>query len=85
MSPQKSWESQTQSWDTKAIQQEATFYCTSTDSVDLCPKAEPSEQRDLTLYTLVSRLKKQKARSNSYMVACNSIGYFSLVLCELHV
>jgi hypothetical protein len=34
----------------------------------------------LTLYTLASRLQKQKARSNSYMVIFNFIGYFILVL-----
>jgi hypothetical protein len=27
--------------DTEAVQQEAMFYCASTDSVDSCPKAEP--------------------------------------------
>jgi hypothetical protein len=56
------------------------FYCASTDSVDSCPKAEPREQRGLTLYTLASRLQKQKARSNPYMVIFNFIGYFILVL-----
>jgi hypothetical protein len=30
-----------------------------------------------TLYTLASRLQKQKASFNPYMVACNSIGYFN--------
>jgi hypothetical protein len=29
--------------DTEAVYQEATFYCAGTDSVDLCPKAEPLE------------------------------------------
>jgi hypothetical protein len=56
------------------------FCCASTDSVDSCPKAEPPEQRHLTLYTLASRLQKQKARSNPYMVIFNFIGYFILVL-----
>jgi hypothetical protein len=50
--------------------------------VDSCPKAEPREQRGLTLYTLASRLQKQKARSNPYMVIFNFIGYFSLMLCD---
>jgi hypothetical protein len=44
-----SWESprdvagylRTGKWDTKAVQQEAMFCCAGTDSVDLCPKAEP--------------------------------------------
>jgi hypothetical protein len=68
------------------------FYCASTDSVDSCPKAEPWEQRGLTLYTLAGRLQKQKARSNPYMVIFNFIGCFilcymtfpSLVLHDLH-
>jgi hypothetical protein len=55
-------------------------YCASTDSADSCPKAEPREQRGLTLYTLASRLQKQKARSNPYMAIFNFIGYFTLVL-----
>jgi hypothetical protein len=42
------------------------FHCASTDSSDSCPKAEPQEQRGLTLYTFASRLQKQKARSNPY-------------------
>jgi hypothetical protein len=49
--------------------------CADTDPVDSCPKAEPQEERHLTLYTLASRLQKQKARSNPYMVIFNSIGY----------
>jgi hypothetical protein len=35
------------------------------------------EQRSLTLYTFASRLQKLKARFNPYMIACNSIDYFS--------
>jgi hypothetical protein len=58
---------------------------------DLCPKAEPWEQRGLTLYTLAIRLQKEKARFNPYMVIFKFIGYFilvlltfpSLVLCDL--
>jgi hypothetical protein len=46
-------------------------------SADLQPKTEPQEQRGLPLYTLASRLQKQKARFHPYMVACNSIGYFT--------
>jgi hypothetical protein len=34
-------ESQAEIWDTEAVLQEATFHCASTDSADLCPKAEP--------------------------------------------
>jgi hypothetical protein len=61
-------------------------YCVGTDPVDSCPKAEPREQRGLTLYTLASRLQKQKAKLNPHMDACDLIGYFiSLVLCDLHV
>jgi hypothetical protein len=40
------------------------------------------EQRGIALYTLASRLQKEKARSKPYMVTCNSIGYFTLVLCD---
>jgi hypothetical protein len=58
------------------------FYCASTNSADLCPKSEPQEQRGLTLCTLSSRLQKQKARSNPYMVIFNFIGYFVLMLCD---
>jgi hypothetical protein len=47
------------------------------DSADSCPKAEPWEQKGLTLCTLVSRLQKQKARFNPYVIVGNSIGYFS--------
>jgi hypothetical protein len=52
------------------------FYCASTDPADSCPKAEPWEQRVLTLYTLASRLQKQKAKLNPHMAACDFIGYF---------
>jgi hypothetical protein len=34
------------------------------------------------LYTLASRLQKQKARFNPYIVILNFIGYFTLVLCD---
>jgi hypothetical protein len=80
--PDTLWETWTEIQDTEAIQQEATFYCASTDSADLCPKAEPQEQRGVTLYTLVNRWQKQKARFNLYMVTHNFIGYFPLVLCD---
>jgi hypothetical protein len=46
----------------------------------LMSKAEPWEQRGLTLCTLSSRFQKQKARSNPYMVIYNFIRYFTLVL-----
>jgi hypothetical protein len=36
------------------------FYCASTVSKDSSPKAEPQEQRGLTLNMLASRLRKQK-------------------------
>jgi hypothetical protein len=77
-------ESQDEIWDTEAVQQEAMFYCAGTDSADLCPKVEPQEQRGLTLYTLASRLQKQKAKLDPHMTACDFIGYFiSPVLCDL--
>jgi hypothetical protein len=61
----------------------SNVYCAGTDSADLCPKAEPREQRGLTLYTLASRLQKQKAKLNPHMAACDSISYFiSPVLCD---
>jgi hypothetical protein len=56
------------------------FYCASTDSADSWPKAETREQTGLTLCTLASRLQKQKAGSNQYMVIFNFIDYFILVL-----
>jgi hypothetical protein len=81
MSPQEMLqESQAELWDTEVVYQKAMFYCASTDPADLCPKAEPREQRGLTLYILASRLQKQKARSNPYMVIFNFIGFFTLVL-----
>jgi hypothetical protein len=52
--------SRTEKWDTKAVQQKATFHCAGTDSANSCPKAEPRGQRGLTLYTLASRFQKQK-------------------------
>jgi hypothetical protein len=66
--------SRTGKQDTKAVQQEAMFYCASTDS---CPKAESQEQKGLTLYTLASRLQKWEARFNPYMVVCSSVGHFA--------
>jgi hypothetical protein len=41
-----------------------SVYCAGTDPVDSWPKAKPREQRGLTLYTLASRLQKQKAKLN---------------------
>jgi hypothetical protein len=70
--PEMSWDSQTQTQDTKAVQQETMLHCAGTASVDSSPKAEPQEQRDLTLYTLTSRLQKQKARFSPCMVTFNS-------------
>jgi hypothetical protein len=49
----------------------------SRDMADSCLKAELPKQRGLTLYALVSRLQRQKARSNLYVVTCNSTGYFT--------
>jgi hypothetical protein len=46
-------------WDTKAFQ-EAIFI---SGSVDSHPKAEP-QNKGVSLYTLVSRLQKEKARFN---------------------
>jgi hypothetical protein len=42
--PEMLRDSWTQTWDTEAFLQQATFYCTVTDSEDLCPKAEPCKQ-----------------------------------------
>jgi hypothetical protein len=39
--------------------------------MDSCPKAEPQEQRGLTLYILANRLQKQKANLNPYTVDIN--------------
>jgi hypothetical protein len=64
----------------------SNFYCASTDPANLCPKTEPRKQRGFTLYTLESRLQKQKAKLNPYLAACDFIGYFIFpVLCDLHV
>jgi hypothetical protein len=57
-------------WDTKAFW-EAMFISAGSGSADSHPKAEPREQRGLTLSTLASRLQKQKARFHPYMVTCN--------------
>jgi hypothetical protein len=62
------------------------LYFAGTDPVDLCPKDEHGEQRDLTLCTLASRLQKQKAKLNPHMAVCDFIGCFiSPVLCDFHV
>jgi hypothetical protein len=41
----------------------SNVFCASTDPTDLCPKAEPWEQRRLTLYTLASRFRSKKQSS----------------------
>jgi hypothetical protein len=67
------------SWDTGHWGRLAgsNVYCAGTDPVDdSCPKAEPWEQRGLTLYTLASRVQKQRAKLNPHMPACDFIGYF---------
>jgi hypothetical protein len=76
------------SWDTRHWGRlaESNVYCAGTDPENSCPKAEPRGQRGCTLYTLASRLQKQKAKLNPLMAACDFIGYFiSPVLCDLHV
>jgi hypothetical protein len=68
------------SWDMGFLRQLAgskVLLCQHTDS---SPMAEIQEQRGLPLYSLASRLQKQKAKSNPYMIIFNFIGYFSLVL-----
>jgi hypothetical protein len=60
------------------------FYCASIGPAYSCPKAEPQKQRGLTLYTLASRLQKQKAKLSSHVAVYDFIGYFiSPVLCDL--
>jgi hypothetical protein len=44
---------------------------------------QPWEQSFLTLFTVASRLQKQKARSNTYVAIFNFIGYFTLVLHDI--
>jgi hypothetical protein len=76
------------SWDTRlwGRLEASNIYCASTEPADSCPKANPREQRGLTLYTIPSRLQKQKAKLNPHMAAHDFIGYFiPPVLCELHV
>jgi hypothetical protein len=71
---------QAEIWDTEAVKQETMIYCASTDPADLCPKAEPWEQRCLT-----NKLQKQKARSNANMVIFNSIGYITFSPSQCYV
>jgi hypothetical protein len=54
------------------------YYHASSGSVDFHPKAEPREQRGFALFIFVSRLWKQEAEFNTYMVVCISFGYFTL-------
>jgi hypothetical protein len=65
------------SWDTSLWGRlaENNIYCASTDPVDSCPKADPWEQRGLTLYTIPSRLQKQKGKLNPHMATYDFIGY----------
>jgi hypothetical protein len=49
--------SQAEIRDTKAVQQEATFYFGGKDSSDSCPKADPQEQRVLPYIPLQARYK----------------------------
>jgi hypothetical protein len=50
----------------------------------LMSKPKPREQRGLTLYTLVSRLQKEKAKLTPHTATCDFIGYFiPPVLCDL--
>jgi hypothetical protein len=70
--------------DTGLRQGSIALLCPSTDSVDSCPKAEPREQRGLTLplqagYRGNKIIIEKKTRFNPYMGICNSIGYFTLV------
>jgi hypothetical protein len=51
----------------------------------LVSKGWARERRGLTLCTLASRLQKQKARSNPYMVIYDFIGYFILVLQDFSI
>jgi hypothetical protein len=44
-------------------------------SVDSQPKADPQEQKGLTLYTLASMLQKQN-RGLTHIFACDCTGYF---------
>jgi hypothetical protein len=53
-------DSQTEKWDTKAVQQEGTFYYAGTDLADSSPKAKPQEQRGFTLYTLQAGYRSKK-------------------------
>jgi hypothetical protein len=71
------WDIQARNQNTKAFQ-EAIFISASSCSVDSHPEPEPREQRGFALYTYASRLQKQEAGFNLYMVVCISIGYFTL-------
>jgi hypothetical protein len=70
------WKSQTETRDTKAFQ-EVIFTGVPAAAQQIHIQRLSPENRGLTLYTLASRLQKQKARFNPFMVPCNSIGYFT--------
>jgi hypothetical protein len=63
--------------DTKASE-EAIFFSVLAAAPQIPIQRLSREQRGLALYTLASRLQKQEAKFNPYMVACISIGYFTL-------
>jgi hypothetical protein len=68
-------ESLTEIWDTEAIQQEATLYCASTDSVYSSSKAE--NEGGLPYIPLQAGHRSKKQSLTHIMLACNFIGYFT--------
>jgi hypothetical protein len=72
------WETQTETWDIEARKQH--FIVLAQTQRTRVQRLSPKNKGVLTLYTLASRLQKQKATFNLYMVICNSIGYLTLVL-----
>jgi hypothetical protein len=51
-------------------------------SVDFHPKTEPPKQRGFTLYTFASRLQKQDARFNPYMLYASLLATSPSEICD---
>jgi hypothetical protein len=60
------WESQTETQDTEAIQQEAMFFCASIDLIDSYPKAKP-ENQGVSCYIPLQAGYRSKKQGVSYI------------------
>jgi hypothetical protein len=77
------WESQTETLHIEAFQ-EAVFISLLAAAQQIHIQRLSLENKGVSpLYTLASRLQKQKARFNTYMVAQNSMATSPPVLCDL--